>query len=194
MNNPEPLAPEVRALALAAMRQRIEAEEKLVRAEFSAALMAGTTLRFRSPLDDTPLGSVLRTDPKTEWRITDRGALLEHLAEFDGCVEVVSYLMLPDGREVAMDPMDELAMVVREHCGHLLDERPDVTQEAVDAAVAQSKATGEAAAPGISKVRPGGSIQVRPSSEAGEAVRRLFEAGVLSWDALIPAAPKAVAS
>lgn len=194
MNIPEPLAPEVRALALASMRQRIEAEEKLVRSEFSAALMAGTTLRFRSPLDDTPLGAVLRTDPKTEWRITDRDALLAHLAEFPGCVEDAVYVAVPGTGLARLGEHDELYRVLAEHADHLLIRETDVKQEAIDAALAESKANGAPAAPGITKVRPSGSVQVRPSSEAGEAVRRLFEAGVLSWDALVPAAPRAVAS
>ena len=194
MSTPEPLAPEVRALALASMRQRIEAEEKLVRAEFSTALMAGTTLRFRSPLDDTPLGAVLRTDPKTEWRITDREALHEHLAAFEGCVEVAAYVAVPGVGLARLDQQDELYRVLSEHAAHLLIEQTEVTTEAVEAAVAQSKATGEPAAPGITKVRPAGSVQVRPSPEAGEAVRRMFAAGALSWDALIPAAPKQVSA
>lgn len=194
MNTPGPLAPEVRALALASMRQRIEAEEKLVRAEFSAALMAGTTLRFRSPLDDTPLGAVLRTDPKTEWRITDRDALIEHLATFTGCVDTVTYVAVPSAGLVRLDVTDELYLVLSEYAAHLLIEQDEVRQDAVEATLAESKATGEPAAPGITKVRPSGSVQVRPSSEAGEAVRRLFEANVLSWDALIPAAPKAVSA
>lgn len=194
MTDPTHLPPEIRALALASMRQRIEAEEKLVRAEFSVALLAGTTLRFRSPVDDTPLGAVLRTDPKTEWRITDREALLDHLAEFPGCVETATYVAVPSAGLVRLDAQDELYRVLLEHAPRMLIEQNEVTQEAIDAAVAQSKATGEPAAPGITKVRPAGTVQVRPSTEAGEAVRRMFEVGTLSWDALIPAAPKQVAS
>lgn len=194
MTDPTPLAPEIRALALASMRQRIEAEEKLVRTEFSAALMAGTTLRFRSPLDDTPLGAVLRTDPKTEWRITDREAVLAHLIEFFGCIETATYVAVPSAGLVRLERTDELFRVLLEHAPDLLIEQVEVKQEAIDAALAQSKATGEAAAPGITKVRPPGTVQVRPSAEAGEAVRRMFEVGTLSWDALIPATPKAVAS
>jgi hypothetical protein len=191
---PEPLAPEVRALALASMRQRIEAEEKLVRAEFSTALMAGTTLRFRSPLDDEPLGCVLRTDPKTEWRITNREVLVEHLAGFEGCVEVVTYVAVPSAGLVRLDEQDELYRVLSQHADHLLVEQVEVKQEAIEAALAQSKATGQPAAPGIEKVRPSGSVQVRPDKGAAAAVQRMFAAGALSWELLIPDEPKAVAS
>ncbi len=178
MTAPEKLGPEVRALLLATLRGRIEAEEKLVRAEFSAALMAGTTLRFRSPLDDEPLGSVLRTDPKTEWRIVDETALREHLATFPGCIETTV--------EITAEDMPEALAVIAEHAPTLLTERTEVAASAVQAALAQSKATGEPAAPGIAKVRPGGSIQVRPPDKAaGETVARMARAGLVDWTSVL---------
>lgn len=64
------------------------------------------------------------------------------------------------------------------------DEKPTeyVQHESLAAALAESKATGVAAAPGISRVRPGGALRVVPDKNAGEAVERLVRAGVITWD------------
>lgn len=193
MSTPEPLAPEVRALVLATLGKRVDAEQKMATAEFSVALAAGVTIRVESPLGDD-LGAVLRTKPKAEWRVTNAALLDEHLRTFPGCVETVTYLAVPGIGWHQVDGFDELAILCREHAPHLIDDREEVTVESVRAALIESKEKGEAAAPGIELVRPGGQLQVRPHKDAARAVERMVNAGLAPWDALIPAAPKAVAS
>ncbi len=177
---PQPLGPEIRALILATLAKQVAAEEKLVRTEFSGTLMAGTTVRYRSPLDD-PLGAVLRTDPKVEWRVTDPAALDAHLRTFPGCIETTL--------EISTEDMPEALAVIAEHAPTLLTERTEVALSAVQAALAQSKATGEPAAPGISKVRPGGVIQVRPDKGAAGAVARMVRAGLVDWASVLALDP-----
>lgn len=195
MSAPEPAAvelrPEHRALILAALVKRVEAEQAPLRAEFSALYEPGTTIKWESPLDGGLLGYVQRTRPKPEWRITDETALREHLAaEFPGVVETVTSLPVPGVGLVELDPLDELAQVVSEHAPHLLVTETRVAQSAVDAAVEQSKATGQPAAPGITLVRPGGQMRVVPDKDAGDVVERLVRAGLVSWDGR-PALPAA---
>jgi hypothetical protein len=184
---------QTRALLLATLAKRIGEEQKLATAEFSTALAAGVTIRVQSPLGD-PLGSVLRTLPKAEWRVVDRAALEAHLRTFPGCVEKVTSLLVPGIGWHEVDALDELAAICRQHAPHLLSEEEQVTAEAVTAAIEQSAATGSPAAPGIERVQPGGSIQVRPAKDASVAVERLVAAGLASWESLLPSAPKAVAS
>lgn len=177
------VAPEIRALVLAALGKRIAAEETGVKAEFSPRYELGTTIKWESPLDGALLGYVQRTRPKPEFRITDEDALREHLAaEFPGTVETVWQLPVPGVGLVTLDPLDELAVVLREHAPHMLVEQQRVTDEAVTAALDESKASGVAAAPGITLVRPGGSLRVVPDKAAGEAVDRMAAAGLLRWD------------
>lgn len=184
---------QTRVLLLATLAKRIGAEQKLATAEFSAALAPGVTIRVQSPLGDL-LGSVLRTLPKAEWRVVDRPTLEAHLQEFPGCVETVTSLLVPGIGWHEVDAQDELAVVVREHAPHLLSEEERVTTEAVTAALGQSSATGSPATPGIERVQPGGSIQVRPGRDAAGAVERMVQAGLLSWGQLLPDAPSAVAA
>lgn len=180
---PQPLGPEARALVLATLRQRVEAEQKMATALFSTALSAGVTLRLRSPLGDK-LGSVLRTDPEVRWDVTDPDALDAHLRSFPGVVETTVGIDQAD--------MPEALAVIAEHAPHLLTETTYVPRSAVQAALAQSKATGEPAAPGISKVRPGGVIQVRPDKGAAEAVARMVRAGLVDWASVLALDPPAV--
>lgn len=177
------LRPEHRALILAALIKRVESEQDPLRAEFSVLYEPGTKHTFESPLDGGLLGYVQRTRPKPEWRITDEEALREHLAaQFKGVVETVTFLAVPGVGLVEMDALDELAQIVAAHAPHLLTYEDRVTREAIDAALEESKATGQPAAPGITLVRPGGQMRVVPDKDAGAVVERLVRAGVVSWD------------
>ena len=180
----EPLSPEVRALLLATLAKRIGKEEALAKAECSPRYELGTTYRFDTPLDE-PLGLVQRTKPKTEWRVTDPAALEEHLAQFPGVVDTVYDVHTPVGSLEGLTGEDELVLVLREHAAHLLVERTQVNPAAVKDALEQSKATGEAAAPGIGKVRPGGQLRVVPDRQAEQAVQRWIASGRLDWPSLL---------
>lgn len=175
------LCGEERALILAALASKVKAEQDLVRAEFSGVYMAGSKQTFRSPLDDT-LGYVQRTDPAPEWRVTDEEALREHLAGFPGVVETAVSVLVPGHGVLEVDPLDELVRVLDEHAPHMVHREERVPPDAIRAAVEESKATGVAVAPGITRVRPGGTLRVVPDKGAGDAVARMIAAGIVGWD------------
>ena len=178
------LSPEVRALLLATLAKRIGKEEALAKAECSPRYELGTTFKFDTPLDE-PLGLVQRTKPKVEWRVTDPEALEEHLAQFSGVVTVVYDVHTPVGSLEGLTAEDELVVVLREYAAHLLTERRQVSPDAVKDALEQSKATGEPAAPGIAKVRPGGQLRVVPDRQAEQSVQHWIASGRLDWAQLL---------
>jgi hypothetical protein len=166
------LPAEIEALVLAELGKRVKARTETTKALFGQRYPDGHRETFRSPLDGSKLGIVYRTDPDPQWKVTDREALHAHLREYRGNVETVY--------EIA----DDLAAidVLREHAPHLLVEITRVIPDVVEAALDQSRATGEPAAPGIELVKPSGSLTVKPDPKAGGAVERLVEAGVITWD------------
>ena len=166
------ISPEVEALVLSELGKRVKARTEVVKATFSQRYPDGHKETFRSPLDGSKLGIVYRTDPDPQWKVTDREALHAHLREYPGNVETVY--------EIA----DEQAaiQVLLEHAPHLLVEVTRVIPDVVLAALDQSRATGEPAAPGIDLVKPAGSLTVKPDPKAGAAVERMHAAGVITWD------------
>lgn len=179
------LSQEQKALILGTLANTVTAEKKLATALFSADYGDGDKRVFRSPLDDAPLGRVERTAPKAEWQVTDADALASHLSEHEGCMAQTTAILVPGIGWHDVDPRDEIALVLREHAPHLVADEQRVSQDAVDAAVEQSKATGQAAAPGITRVRPGGVLRVVPDKEAPAAIGRLVRAGLLDWSAVL---------
>ncbi len=176
---------EVESLAYAAIETEAKRRKELGKALLAQHYPDGRTERTRSPLGEK-LGSVLRTDPDPRWMVVDRDALYAHLRTF------------PDSTETVYEIADETAAVevLREHAPHLLVEITRVKQEWVDDAVAQSRATGEPAAPGIERHKDRGVMTVKPDKAAFAAVQRLVEAGRLSWDGrpALPAADERAAS
>jgi len=173
MNLPEPLPPEVEAIALKALESRVTAQLKMTKVDFSSRYEAGEKRTFRSPLDDARLGIVYRTDPEAEWRITDRAALRQHLETFPGNF-VARLVIVGDEAEVLA--------VLDQYASHLLEEISEVPDEVFNAALRESRETGQAVAPGITKVKPGGSLTVKPDERAGDAIKRMVDAGLLTWD------------
>ena len=168
----EPLKPEVEALVLAELGKRVKARTELVKATFGQRYPDGHRETFRDPLFGLKVGMVYRTDPEPKWTVVDREQLHAHLREFPGNVETVY--------EIA----DEAAAVeiLREHAPHLLVEITRLISTVIDDALAQSAATGEAAAPGIELVKPSGYLTVKPDPAAGVAVARMVDAGLIEWD------------
>lgn len=164
---------EIEALVLATLRKRVNEREKLVKALIGQRYPDGHRESFRTP-DGSKLGMVLRTDPEPEWVITDRDALVEHLSSFPGA-------MVTEVR-IAPEDMPEALAVLAEHAPNLVTETSRLDPAVVDAALAQSRATGQAAAPGIARIKPAGVLTVRPDKVAGEAVERMVAAGQITWD------------
>ena len=176
------LGPEQRALVLAALGKAIKTEDRLVRAEFSYDYQPGDKRTFRSPLDGAALGFCQRTDPDPVWTVTDLVALRTHLAGFPGAVETVYELDVGDGQVVELVEAAEATQVLLQHAPHLLAPVARVSQEVVDAAVAESAEKGAAVAPGIDLSKPQGTLRVVPAKAAAAAVERMVAAGLIRWD------------
>jgi hypothetical protein len=71
--------------------------------------------------------------------------------------------------------------VLAEHAPHLLSRIERVRADAFRAAVAAA-AKGETPLPGIRKEKSPGRLYVRPDKAAGQAVERLVQAGLITWD------------
>lgn len=170
----EPLPATIEALVLAELAKRVKSRIDQVKAIVGTEFEDGDKHAYRSPLDGSKLGLIWRTDPDPQWRITDREALRAHLMAFPGNVETVV--------EIVPEDMPEALAVLAEHAPGLLTDRVQLNPDAEQAALDQSKVTGQAAAPGIELVKPSGSLTVKPDTAAGAAVERLVEAGVITWD------------
>ncbi|MDN5920249.1 MAG: hypothetical protein L0I76_34995 [Pseudonocardia sp.] len=178
MTGPEQLAPEVQALALAALAKQIKALDPVVRATFAHDYENGDGRTFRSPLDGRKLGKVRRNDPDPEWRVTDADALLVHLRG-RGHVETVHDIVGGD---------DEVAAVLAVHAPHLLAEVTRVPPSASAAVLAATRKAGEPVGPdgepvpGVELKQPAGSLVVTVDPATGaDAAADLARAGRLDW-------------
>jgi hypothetical protein len=170
---PVQLAPEVEVLALAELAKRVAERYKLAKALVGQSYPDGRRETFRSPLDGTRLGMVYRTDPDPHWVVTDAEALDAELRTYPG--NLVTFYEIAD-EQTAIDVLHSVAP-------HLLVEATRVRPDAVAAALAQSEATGVAAASGIEQVKPSGVLTPKPDAKtAGPAIERMVAAGLLTWD------------
>jgi len=166
------LPPELEPIVLAVLEQRVKEAKAAARAVIEHRYAEGTRNTIRSPLDDTKLGVVYRTDPDPAWRVTDREALCKALEDDPANVEYVDDIA---GTEA------QVIEVLREHTPELLARIERVHSAAINAAVAAA-AQGETPLPGIERVKPRGSLVVRPDKAAGPAIERMVAAGLLTWD------------
>src|SRR5438874_11602102 len=114
-----------------------------------------------------------RSAPDPTWTVVDAAALDAELRSYPGNLETVV--------EIVGDHAEVLA-VLADHAPHLLADVVRVRPGVVEAALAQSAATGMPAAAGIEQVKPGGSLTVKPDAKADEVVERLVAAGLITWD------------
>jgi hypothetical protein len=160
------------ALVLAVLEKRVKERIASAKAIAGADIEDGQKRTFRSPLDESKLGLIWRTDPDPTWKVTDRAALCKALEDDPANVEYVDDIA---GTEA------EVIDVLAEHAPHLLARIERVKAEAIIAAVARV-ANGETPLPGIERVKPRGSLVVRPDKNAGPAIERMVAAGLLTWD------------
>lgn len=168
------ITPAVEALVLAELAKRVKGRIDAVKAIVGGDYAPGDKQSFRSPLDQAKLGLIWRTDPDPQWRVVDPAALDAELRAFPGNL-VTTITLRPEDEAEAF-------AVLAEYAPHLLTETETVAPGVVDAALAQSAATGVPAAAGIELVQPGGSLTVKPDTNAGAAVERLVAAGYITWD------------
>lgn len=154
---------------MAELAKRVKINLDMVKATIGSGFEDGERKKFRSPLDERPLGQIWRTDPEPSWIIVDRQALEAHLREFPGNM-----------RPVIVGDEAEVLGILLAYAPHLIEDAldPSVIQDALD----QSKATGEPAAPGIEFRKPGGHLTVKPDANAGIAIEAMIKAGIIAWD------------
>lgn len=161
---------ELEALVLATVAKEASKRKDAAKAVLNQAYKEGQTNHIRSPLGEK-LGTVLKTDPDPRWTVTDSGALDAHLRTFEGATETYYEIA---SVSAAVDHL-------REHAPELLVKVTRVRQDVIDAAIAESRETGEPAAPGIERVKPAGVLTVTPDKQAAAAVSRLVSTGVIDW-------------
>lgn len=183
MTAPEELPAEIESLVLAETVKRVTARDKLNRAVFGQNYADGEKQTFRSPVDGSRIGSVWRTDPDFKWVVTDRAAFEAEMRSFPG------NLVTDVG--IAPEDMPEALAVLAEHAPSLITETHCLADGVEAAALAQSKATGAAAAAGIECVKPAGTLTVKVDPKSGSgAIERLVSNGLIGWDGR-PALPAA---
>jgi hypothetical protein len=165
------LPPEIEPIVLAVLEARVKEAKAAARAAIEHLYAEGTRTTILSPLDGTKLGTVYRTDPDPTWKVTDRDALCKALEADPDNVEYV---------DIA-GTNEQVIAVLAEHAPERLARIERVKASAVNAAVAAA-ARGEEPLPGIERVKARGSLVVRPDRNAGQAVERLVQAGVITWD------------
>lgn len=175
------LPPEVEAIALKVLETEVKKRQAAVKAIVGQRYDDGDKRAFRSPLGDTRLGTVYRSDPEPAWQVTDPDALHTWLADQPDYVEHTV--------EIVGDQAEVLA-VLADHAPHLLADVIRVRESAVAEILGQAKTTGATDAPGIERVKPAGTLTVRPEKGAYEAVAALVAANLLTWDGR-PALPPA---
>lgn len=169
------LPAEVESLVLGEAIKRITARDKLTRALFGQRYEDGQKETFRSPVDGARLGSVWRSDPDFKWVVTDRAAFEAEMRTYPG------NLITEVG--IAPEDMPEVLAVLAEHAPGLITETTRLAPDVESLALEQSKATGKAAAAGIEKVKPAGTLTVKVDPKAGSAaIERLVASGLIGWD------------
>lgn len=175
-----PVSAEMEALALAELGKRVKANEKLTRTEFSQRYKDGDKETFRSPVDGAMLGMVYRTDPDPAPIVTDRDALVRHLATIPGCTETVVEIM---GSE------EQVLAVLAEHAPELLGQVTRVPDYVVSNVLAGCKAKGNTKGPdgkplaGVEMDKAGGVLTVKADPKtAGRAIEGMVAAGLLTWE------------
>lgn len=183
----------LRVAALKILKDYLEACYADARADAARALKPGERLVARSPIDDTKIATVPRSDPKPVAHVVDEQALtawmLKHYPE-----SVMS------GYKV-IGSQTEVIRVLFEHAPHLLLRTQAIQLEALHEIKRASAKFGQPIGPGAELDVPGIEIRTPPAvvscqpvEDAFDIIRDLHDQGVLELDGTIaPALPKGAA-
>lgn len=174
----------LRVSVLTFLARRIKAETDAAREESTPHLKKGDTLAVRSPLDDTRIARVLRTDPDPTAAVTDQAALEKWV--------VKRYPEKLVGRWEIRN-MSAAIDVLRAHAPHLVAFVESVPDWAVNELVKKSATAGQPvgyggevdddAPPGITIETPDGVLQVRVDwQQAESAIVALWDAHMVAMD------------
>lgn len=177
------LTPQDRAVLNAAvltwMQKQLKTGVDEARLLADGLMKKGDTISARSPLDDTKIARVSKSDPKRRALITDRAAVEAWINERypDKLVE----------RTEITGPMPEVLAVLRAHAPHLVTDRKSVPDWAVNELLLKAEKAGapvgyggeldDHAPPGIEVSTPDGVVSVTlDKANADEAIRALWDA------------------
>lgn len=197
-STPEPLSTEVQALLLKALIGEAGKALAPIEKQLKGSYPFAGTRHFESPLDGSSLGHINRAKTTPEWVVTSLPQLTEHFAtNFPAAMETVYLMEVPDRMEPVVLPEDHpITQALLEAAPELLAPERRVPADTVTAALEESKANAEAAAPGIQLIRKGaGALSVVYDKDEGPAaIQRMQRKGLFSWSqlALPGAEPAAV--
>lgn len=154
------------------------------RAKSAHLLTQGDRLIARSPLDQSKLGAVYRTDPKPQCRVIDQQALTDWM--------VSHYPELTETGYEVIGSDSEIIAVLFEHAPHLLRQirrvKVDDMRELRAAAITLGQPIGpgsEVDIPGMEVHTPDGVVTCKPADTAFQSVMDLHRAGRLQLDGTV---------
>ncbi|PWK81669.1 hypothetical protein C8D88_11680 [Lentzea atacamensis] len=160
------------------------------RAEAGEHMTAGSRWMARSPIDDTKIGPVVKSDPKPVAKVVDPAALTEWMEQhYPENIKA--------GYEIAAVE-SEIVQVLFEHAPHLLKHRKVIKPEVIAEIKRESAVMGcpigpggEVDLPGIEIETPEPVVSCRPDpTHALAVVQQLFREGRLELDGtVLPALP-----
>jgi hypothetical protein len=162
------------------------------RAEANRVMKRGERLVARSPIDDTKIAVIPKSEPKRITNVVDEPALIAWMAE-----HYPEHIV--GGTEV-IGSQPEVIRVLFEHAPHLLKRVKRVSGEVLSDIKQASSALGQPIGPGAEVDIPGLEVRepdpvvsCRPTDEALAIIKHLHAEGVLQLDGTV-AAVRQVAS
>ncbi len=183
--DPAPLGVELRALIIKAFIGEAQAALADIEKQVKVAYPLPCTVQFESPLDAALLGRITRARTTPDWKVTAREQVVEHFTrEFPGVLETVYLLAVPGiDTPVALPEDHPITQALLGAAPDLLTPERRVPDDVIEAAVQESRDTGQPAVPGINLVRgaQGNLSIVYDKKSAPAAIGRLIAAGHLTW-------------
>ena len=167
------------AAVLTWMQRQLKTGVDDARAVADGLMKKGDTISARSPIDDTKIARVSKSDPKRRATVTNREAL-------EWWITSRHPEKLVERTEIT-GPMPEVLQVLREHASHLVADKKSVPDWAVNELLLKAEKAGKPvgyggelddhAPPGITVAVPDGVVSVvLDKANAEDAIRALWDA------------------
>lgn len=167
-------------IALSALKTTITNIDDGVRED--SGIGKGSTLSVFNPLDeDMKLGTVGMSNPSKTATVTNRAAFTEWM--------VANYPEQVEDKPRIVGTQAEVLRVLRQHAPHLIETETRVFEWAESAVTKLSVKAGEPCGPGreldvpgitVSSKKP--QLSVRPTKDAPDVIRELWQSGALNMD------------
>lgn len=169
------------------LQKRLKDETDTTRGQASELMKKGDTLSARSPIDDSKIARVSKSDPKKRATVTDRLAVEQWVTDRhpEKLVE----------RTEIVGPMPDVLAVLRAHAPHLVEDKKSVPDWAVNELLLKAEKAGvpvgyggeldDLAPPGITVTNPDGVLSVvLDKTNAEAAIRAMWDAHLVDMDGL----------